>query len=242
MPGEEYGILGGARGGLDENGVIVAETGSIGLQTNHTHAELPRPANTSEFQVRRFGDTEIGFCCDSYTANSSRSVTEIRTMMKHSGASACVLVGYQVSFPPRHQGCSIFQAYCRLTVSGPFLPKEVAEKSAQERPRPPHENPPPADRWEKALARLLQHEVGHITKAWADLLDANFEFEQKLDVDNLTYEVFSKEVRESENTMKLVLPASRDSWDNSDLSDTEQYIKDPLWIYMPIKKQGETLN
>ncbi|MBI5016165.1 MAG: hypothetical protein HZB55_11865 [Deltaproteobacteria bacterium] len=251
MPGEEDGVLGGARGGRvpgplgEGRGLIVTETGSIGLQTPPPHKPLSKPSKSSQWELRRYGKAEIGFYCDSYTPNDTLSVTEIRKKMGHSGASACVLIGYEVSFPRSAEGSDVFQAFGRLTISGPFLPLEVKNKTAQRRVKPAAIQPPPADdpkMWEKARDRLLQHEVGHITQAWRDLLAADLDFGSKFDNNpSLTYEEFERVVIKSESTMTSVLGASGTEWDDRDLGDTTSYIKD-LWIYMPIKKPGEPQN
>lgn len=250
MPGEEDGILGGARGGrvpgpTGGKGLIVTETGSIGLQTPPPHVPLSKPAKSSQWELRRYGKAEIGFYCDSYTPTDTTSVTEIRIKMRKPGASACVLISFEVSFPPPTKGSDVFQAFGRLTISGPFLPLEVKNKTAQRRVKPAAIQPPPEDdpkMWEKALERLLQHEVGHITKSWGDLLSADLDFAREFDNNSdLTYVEFKRVVSKSETTMVSVLTSSGKEWDDHDLGDTEQCIKD-LWIYMPIKKPGEPLN
>jgi len=246
MAGEEDGILGGARGAIvPRKGLIVAETGSIGLKTPPPHVPLSRPTGACQeewaWKLRRYGKAEIGFCCDSYTPNDTKSVTEIRKLMDQDNASACVVISYEVGFPPRTQGSEIFQAFGRLTISGPFLPLEVKNKTALRRVKP-KDDPPKDDpqMWEKARARLLQHEVGHIKQAWADLLSANFDFETKFeDKDDLTYEEFKRVVIKSEAAMVQILIEGAVGWDDQDLLYMNGYIKD-LYINMPIKKANET--
>ena len=245
MAGEEDGILGGARGAIvPRKGLIVAETGSIGLKTPPPHVQLEQPANSSQWKLIRYGKAEIGFSCGSYTPTDTRSVTEIRILMKNKpNVSACVIIDYGVSFPPRKEGSEVYQAFCRLTVSGPFLPLEVKNKTALRRVKP---SPPPADdpdMWKNALARLLEHEVGHIAQAWNDLVDEkqdNCDFKMKFeDKDDLTYEEFKRVVNKSQVDMVQVLTDGAVVWDNKDLGDMNSYIKD-LYINMPIKKADET--
>jgi hypothetical protein len=165
--------------------------------------------------------------------------------MNRNNASACVLIGYEISFPPHTKGSDVFQAFGRLTISGPFLPLEVKNKTAQRREKPAAVQPPPEDdpqMWEKAMARLLKHETGHIDKAWADLLSADLDFATEFEnKDDLTYDKFQQVVRKSQTTMVSVLTASGKEWDDRDVAYTTQDIKD-LWIYMPIKKPGEPLD
>ena len=221
---------------------MVMETGSIGLRTPAAHQPLSKPSKSSHWELRRYGKAEIGFYCESYTPNDTLSVTEIRKKMGHSGASACVLIGYEVNFPTPARGSDVFQAFAKLTISGPFLPLEVKNKTAQRRVKPAAIQPPPQDdpeMWGKARDRLLQHEVGHITQAWRDLLAADLDFGTEFDNNpSLTYEEFQRVVQAGESTMTSVLVASGQEWDDRDLGDTTSDIKD-LWIYMPIKKPGE---
>lgn len=251
MPGEE-GILGGARGGvvpgpLGENGSNVSETGPIGLQSPPAHVPLARPQTAADWDLRRYGNAEIGLYYDRYTANDTTSVSDIRVKIGRNNASACVLIGYQVSFPARSKS-GVFQAYCRFSISGPFLPLEVKNKTAQRRAKPADVQPPPADdpqMWEKALARLLEHEKGHITQAWSDRSFVISDFEQNFaNNDSLKYEEFQRIVRQSEAAMCKkdgILEAGAKQHDDADMDAMNQYIKD-LWIYMPIKKPGERLD
>lgn len=254
MPGEEDGILGGARGArvpgpARDTGVIITEAGPIGLQTKPAPQPLSRPANVSRWDLRRLGKAEIGFCCDRYTEKYSKNVAAIRNLMGDQRASACVLIGYEVSFPPRTAGSDVFQAVGRLTISGPFLPTEVKDKTAQRQAKPAHQQPPPQDdpdMWGKAQKRLLQHEEGHINQAWTDLLDILMgqysDFVQKFDNnDTLTYEEFKDVVRKSESTMHQAFPASAKAQDDRDLGSLTDDIR-KLWIYMPIKAPGEKLD
>lgn len=253
MPGDESGILGGACGGvvpgpLGVGGQVVTENGPVGLRTPLAYVPLARPQNASRWDLRRYGKAEIGFYCDNYTPNDRTSVTEIRRIMGRNNASACVLIGYEVSFPLPNQRSNVFQAYCRFTISGPFLPLEVKNKTAQRRAKPAYMQPPPADdprMWEKALARLLKHEVGHIDRAWDDRSFVDADFERSFsNNDSLTYEEFQQVVRGSQNSMLgsgLVLESGAKQHDDADMDNTTQEIKD-LWIYMPIKKPGEPLD
>jgi hypothetical protein len=251
MAGEEDGILGGARGAIvPRKGLIVAETGPIGLKTPPPHVQLSRPAGACQeewaWELRRYGKAEIGFCCDRYTPDDTKSVTEIRILMKNKpNVSACVLMSYGVIFPPRTSGSEVFQAFCRLKVSGPFLPLEVKNKTALRRVKQKDDESKDDPRmWENALERLLLHEKGHIKQAWKDLLSANFDFKTEFeDKDDLTYEEFKRVVIKSEAAMIEIMSNERNGsaivWDNKDLGDMNSYIKD-LYINMPIKMANET--
>lgn len=71
MPAEEECVLGGACGGRvpgplgEGRGLMVMETGSIGLRTPAAHQPLSKPSKSSHWELRRYGKAEIGFYCES---------------------------------------------------------------------------------------------------------------------------------------------------------------------------------